>query len=241
MARARNLKPSFFKNEQLVELDFWVRLLFAGLWTLADREGRLEDRPKKIKMELFPADDVDVNHGLQQLHDSGFILRYEAGGSKYIQIVKFLEHQNPHVKEAPSIIPTPDEHSANTISTGPITPSLNPDPESLDQLPTDVGSVRHGGPPDCPHEEILRLYHEILPTLPRVEVWNDTRRKLLRQRWRENPSLESWEGYFRHVAESRFLTGKAPPRNGSPPFVADLEWLIRPQNFAKVVEGKYHR
>ena len=48
MARARNIKPGFFANENLAECDPLARLLFAGLWCLADREGRLEDRPKRI-------------------------------------------------------------------------------------------------------------------------------------------------------------------------------------------------
>src|SRR5262245_4448792 len=61
MARARLLKPGFFTNEDLVELPPAARLLFAGLWTLADREGRLEDRPKRIKLAVLPYDDVDVD------------------------------------------------------------------------------------------------------------------------------------------------------------------------------------
>ena len=81
MARARNIKPSFFHNEELVELPFEVRLLFVGLWTLADRAGRLEDRPKRIKMAIFPADNVDVDAGLQGLEDSGFIHRFEVDGT----------------------------------------------------------------------------------------------------------------------------------------------------------------
>ena len=54
--RARNIKPGFFKNDTLAELEFAARLLFIGLWGLADRAGRLEDRPKKIKAEVFPYD-----------------------------------------------------------------------------------------------------------------------------------------------------------------------------------------
>lgn len=104
MARSRNIKPGFFKNEKLVELPFSTRLLFAGLWTLADREGRLEDRPKRIKMEIFPADNVDVDKGLQELHSSGFILRYQSEGEKYIQILAFKTHQTPHYSEKPSVI-----------------------------------------------------------------------------------------------------------------------------------------
>ena len=98
MARSRNIKPGFFKNEDLVDLPFETRLFFIGLWTIADREGRLEDRPKKIKMELFPADNVDVDDMLYQLDKKGFIVRYEVGESKYISILNFTKHQNPHHK-----------------------------------------------------------------------------------------------------------------------------------------------
>ena len=39
MSRSRNIKPGFFKNEHLAECQPLARLLFIGLWTLADREG----------------------------------------------------------------------------------------------------------------------------------------------------------------------------------------------------------
>ena len=67
MARARNIKPAFFRNAELVELSFEARLFFIGLWTAADRDGRLEDRPKQIKMEIFPADSVDCDALLSDL------------------------------------------------------------------------------------------------------------------------------------------------------------------------------
>ena len=77
---------------------------------LADREGRLEDRPKRIKMEVFPGDDVNVEKGLNELHTSGFVHRYEAAGSRYLEVCAFLKHQNPHHREPPSIIPKPEAH-----------------------------------------------------------------------------------------------------------------------------------
>jgi len=103
--RARNIKPGFFENDLLVELPFEFRLLFIGLWTMADKSGRLEDRPKKIKMCVFPADDVDVHRGLTELHRYGFINRYEAVGAQYIQIVNWEKHQRPHHTEKESVIP----------------------------------------------------------------------------------------------------------------------------------------
>lgn len=113
MARSRNIKPGFFANEILGELPPLTRLLFIGLWTLADREGRLQDRPKKIKHELLGYDDVtstDVDTMLQQLHDNGFIIRYMVAEEKYIQVTNFLKHQNPHCREQASTIPAPSEN-----------------------------------------------------------------------------------------------------------------------------------
>ena len=60
MARARNIKPGLYKNEDLAECSVWARYIFPGMWMLADREGRLEDRPKRIKGELLPYDSIEV-------------------------------------------------------------------------------------------------------------------------------------------------------------------------------------
>lgn len=135
MARARNIKPSFFINEELVELPFSTRLLFIGLWTLADREGRLEDKHKKIKMALFPADDLDVNNALNELHKSGFIQRYSINEIQYIQILAFTKHQNPHIKEPASTIPAPCLHSAETVPAVLIPDSPLLIPDSLNLIP----------------------------------------------------------------------------------------------------------
>lgn len=97
--------------------------------------------------------------------------------------------------------------------------------------------------PDCPHQAIVDLYHETLPTLTRHVVWNESRRKNLQARWRESAkrqTLDWWKTFFAHVAASDFLMGRTQARDGRPPFQADLEWLTKPGNFAKVVEGKYH-
>lgn len=107
MPRARNIKPSFFTNEDLAELPFETRLLFIGLWTLADREGYLEDRPKRIRMALFPGDNVDVDRALDELQQARFIRRYMVGDGRYIEVCQFTKHQNPHHREPASTIPKP--------------------------------------------------------------------------------------------------------------------------------------
>jgi len=114
--RARNIKPGFFKNENLGKKDPLARILFAGLWSMADREGRLEDRPARIKAEILPYDNCDIESLLSFLAegDDPFILRYESSGHRYIQVIHFLKHQNPHLRESRSTLPAPDKHSACT-------------------------------------------------------------------------------------------------------------------------------
>ncbi|MDG9900754.1 hypothetical protein [Klebsiella grimontii] len=114
MARSRNIKPGFFTNDELAECHPLGRLLFAGLWTIADKEGRLDDRPKKIKAMLLPFDDADCEALLQQLNDHKFIIRYRVNGECYIQISNWKKHQNPHCKEAASEIPAPIENDKST-------------------------------------------------------------------------------------------------------------------------------
>lgn len=105
MARKREIKPAFFKNEDLGELSPFARLLYIGMWTQADREGRLEDRPKRIKSEALPYDNVDGEELVSALAERRLILRYEVDGQKLIWIPTFREHQHVHPGEQPSKYP----------------------------------------------------------------------------------------------------------------------------------------
>jgi hypothetical protein len=113
MARIRTIKPEFFKDEDLSVLPYEARLLYIGLWCYADREGRLEDRPKYLKVEIFPYDNVNIEKLLNLLSapnipdrsDKVFIRRYVADNRRYIDIPEFLKHQSPHNTEKPSALP----------------------------------------------------------------------------------------------------------------------------------------
>jgi hypothetical protein len=106
MARIRTLKPEFFKDEEIHGLPMEARLLFQGLWLLADREGRLEDRPRFIHAEIFPYDaNFDINSLLNLLAEQNFVFRYEIKGKKFIEIKNFLKHLRPNSREPKSEIP----------------------------------------------------------------------------------------------------------------------------------------
>ena len=102
MARSRNIKPGFFENEDLSEVPKSARLLFIGLWTISDRRGVLEYRPKRIKAQIFPYDDGNVQEiidEIEQLEKFGFLKLYTSNNVELIYIAKFSKHQSPHPKE----------------------------------------------------------------------------------------------------------------------------------------------
>lgn len=110
--RARSLKPSIFKNELLAVVDPLYTVIFEGLWCLADREGRLEDRPARIHMEINPGRSFDgTSNALNWLSENGFILRYQVGLVKLVQVIAFVRHQKPHQNEVASVLPPPNGES----------------------------------------------------------------------------------------------------------------------------------
>lgn len=123
MARARNIKPAFFKNYELADAGPIAQILFAGLWCLADREGRLEDKPRLIKAELFPYYECDVNGELTELQRLGFVRRYVNAGVAVVEVLNFKKHQAPHNTEKASLLP---EFIEGSESVPPVQPPPNP-------------------------------------------------------------------------------------------------------------------
>ncbi len=164
MARARLLKPSFFLNDVLANCCPLARILFSGLWTLADREGRLEDRPQKIKASVLPYDNCNIDDLLNELDAADFIIRYTIDNNDYIQVLAFTKHQHPHHRENASIIPAPDKPRAKpelaldktgtspSLTLNPLTLTLNPEPRacSEEKIKENIKLT-----PEPPHEKKL--------------------------------------------------------------------------------------
>lgn len=128
--RARNLKPGFFRNEQLAECSAFARLLFQSLWLMADREGRLEYRPRRWKGEAFPYDNLDIETLFSEIEAVGLVLRYELDGQAYVWIPNFKKHQSPHFRESPSIIPPhPQDNTQDSPGQARGKPESSPSPD----------------------------------------------------------------------------------------------------------------
>jgi uncharacterized protein YdaU (DUF1376 family) len=95
----------------------------------------------------------------------------------------------------------------------------------------------------CPVEQIINLYQDHCTRLPRLRVIPDKTKNAISARWRQDSkfqSLDFWKGFFDYCNENKFLSGQSNPRPGSDkPFRADLNWLVKPEPFANIINEKY--
>ena len=145
MARARNIKPAFFQNEELADLETIDRLAFIALWTVCDFKGCLEYRPKRLKVQLLPYDDCDIEQIILNLEKSDFIRIYSVEGQDYIKIINFEKHQNPHKNEKEAGSAIPDYHDKFRIKSDFIgtarADSLNLIPDSLNPITDSIEKI----------------------------------------------------------------------------------------------------
>jgi len=130
MSRIRNIKPDFFDDEGLATVSSWARLCFIGLWTQADREGRLEDRPSRLKARLFPFDKVNVAHLIDELVTEGCVIRYQVDGANLLYIPRFSKHQYLSKREPASTLPGIDGAQTGTV---PVLDQSKPGLSDMDQ------------------------------------------------------------------------------------------------------------
>lgn len=157
--------------------------------------------------------------------------------------------QSASQTDAPIPIPIEGQEKPTAVAVGGARPSADPPPLALVEKP----KAPKPAVPDCPHLAVLALWAEVLPQLPQhlPDQWRGARADHLRARWRETAAAKRWPDadagltFFRRlfgfVGQSPFLTGRATPATaGRKPFVAELAWLVLPENWAKTIEGKYH-
>ena len=219
----------FYKNEILAEFPALTRLLFTGLWGLADRCGRMEYRPKFIKVEILPYDNCDIEKMLADLAKKDFVRIYERRGKKIIWIVNFEKHQRISGKEAESDSELPAYREADVKQSG-------SNGEALGSAGRE-GKGREGkGKEDntVKAEALLLLWNELRGNLPEAQKLTRTRKDKCALRLKER-SLEEWKQVISKIAASSFCQG-----GGATGWKASFDWLIASEdNHVKVMEGKY--
>lgn len=127
MARIRSVHPDLCASETMAQLPAEVERTFVRLWTHCDDDGRAVDNAKLIKAALFPLhDDVTaetVDRHLDVLADAGLIVRYEAGGKRYLAVRSWYEFQKPQKKRA-STLPAPSDTPPVAVPDASRTPTV---------------------------------------------------------------------------------------------------------------------
>jgi hypothetical protein len=111
MARIRTVKPETFEHEVLFDAEkdsgLPLRVAWIGLWTMCDRDGRFMWRPRQLKSNILPYDDLDFERVLDALWTHGFLVKYASDGNTYGCIPSWHKHQFINNKERLSEIPPP--------------------------------------------------------------------------------------------------------------------------------------
>ena len=118
MARIRTVKPELFRHEALFEAELKsglpLRLAYVGLFTACDREGRFKWKPRALKLDVLPYDDVDFSRVLDALVTHGFIVKYEFDGDEFGCIPSWGSHQIVNNRESVSVLPSLEESTTCT-------------------------------------------------------------------------------------------------------------------------------
>lgn len=251
--RSRNIKPGLYANEDLAECSFSARYIFPGLWMLADCYGRLENRPRRIKMTLLPGDSVDVAPLLDELAERGLI-KFYGEGNRYIWIPGFTRHQSPHQNERAKGSKLPrhelDDHvwkEDKSESTPRVVPDLSesnhadsliliPDMLNPDTLNPDKGNTPAAVRDDeC--QQILDSWNTLAKDLDLsvCRTLTEKRRKAIKARLKAPDWREEFPEALQRISASAFLRGKKPGND----WRADIDWILQPDSVTRILEGRY--
>lgn len=98
MAKGRIISTGIWSDDFFSSLDPLQMIVWIGIITLADDQGRLTDNVKLIDAQIFQRFETDrpqIDSALAKFADTGRIIRYQVGDQKLIQIVNWWDHQSP--------------------------------------------------------------------------------------------------------------------------------------------------
>ena len=203
---------------------------------------------------------IDRKTGISGFGDALVSVGWIADHPEGVRIVRFDEHNGKSAKrrcsEAVRKMSARDADKDKSL-TG-LVAEESPQPcaprERVreDSKPTNANALVVAGrpAPNCPHQKIIESFGNHLPTMPYPKVWEGQRQQNLAARWRwvltakkqggepyatdSDSALRFFDRFFAYVAKSDFLTGRDGKWQG-----CDLGWLVKAENFAKVISGNY--
>lgn len=254
MARKRMIDPGIWSSEDFSKLSSFSKLIFIGLFSLADDEGRGKANPSYLKSMLFPYEEgirsADIKKTLQEIASTMSVIFYTHDEKEYYALKSWEKFQTIN-RPSPSDVPDPPSDSLNvhggltedSVSAhgglsedsvnahGGLMPKRKEEEKEKEEEEKGKEEARGRA---IPYQQIVNLYNDLCPKMNRCMKVSDAREKAVKARYSSGYALEDFEKLFRLAGESRFLNG-GNERN----WRADFDWLVRDANMAKVLEGKY--
>ena len=238
MARIRSIHPGQWTDAEFLQNSSFARLLALALRNEADDQGVFEWKPTELKLRCLPSDDVDINALLTELVNTRQIMQYVAGGKRFGLIRNFAVYQRP--KTPTKLHPMPQNgEEFPPPADFPKLPEISPrrmkdEGEGVDNPPSPDG--------DAPPIEIddalqaIEAFNELAVefNLPRAQLINSKRRRMVRLRLRDAGGLKGWAAALEKIRGSPFCQGK-----NDRGWRIDLDSLCQPKTFTNLMEGRY--
>lgn len=114
------LHTDIWKSKQVSGLSIQARLLYIGLITLGDDDGRLNGDAALLRSQIFPRDEkvsiADVSKWLEEIVSAGLIVKYTANGDDYLAHPNWTRYQTLRAdRRKDSNIPSPPADVMATI------------------------------------------------------------------------------------------------------------------------------
>jgi hypothetical protein len=273
----RMIRGEVMESERVLALPYEARWFFWSILMTADDLGLFEATDFKMARNatMTPA---QAGLCLQMLADTDLVRLYIVDGKRYGFLPRF--RQRLQIKRSKFDLPpaalVADEpailRKINDLASDPPLETRGQPSEAEEEAEEGIGvssssKTQHlvgaGGAsriaepvPDCPHQRLLAMFIEAVPSLPAPmsELWAGTKAKNLRARWRwvltakrsggkkagqryattEAEGLEFFGRMFAYVESSDFLSGRDGRWHG-----CSLDWIVKESNFAKVLQGNY--
>jgi hypothetical protein len=227
-----------------------ARIAFQGLWSIADREGRLEYQPKEIKLYTVPHDDVEIDDLLEEIRVARLIVFYQVDSRPLIWIPRFKVHQPLHWHEKESELPAFQQDSLidsiktlhRTLQGSCNRVEVEVEVEVEERVRVEIEEEVEKGKTDKPPDsvdEFVEKYREICQPrgLKKVLIVNNSRKSKIRQRLKELAEASvTIEEYMQKIADSPFLRGERGDWDS-----ADFDFIIGAENIGKILDGKYDK
>lgn len=246
MARIRSVHPGLFTDADFAFLSSDAQVLFIGILTECDDYGAFPWNPRDLKLRLRPGKDGPVDPFLEELEAANRVMSYEHAGRKYGLVRNFGKYQRPKKPKSTHFIPPEFRTyaSSNSQSSEPEDDDGEPVPQKSEmssQMEDGGDKMEDGGgvkdiPPNPQVPLAVEAWNEtaIACGLPRAQNITDKRRKAIALRLKDVGGFDGWIALLEKIRGSPFLRG-----NNRDGWRCDLDWVLKPANLTKIMEGNY--